>query len=506
MHNMVKDLGFKAHPWRDKRVVDHCKQMSKPDGNIIFDARVASVLRSQGFEWVESPRSVYDPDQLYAALAKYAPTREPEIRIDQHVKSGIALAYKVFAKPEDESHLQVLSLVEDDVRTMTSNPTGSSGLTAFGVKKREAIPLALDSATRIVQGKKVPEPCISFKRTQFHNKTRLIWGYPYSMTVLEGLFARPLIDRFKGSYGPMAFGLTSGCLGARLRSSAAWYKYAYSLDMSSFDSSINSKLIDVAFSILATWFDMDEVEPISQIRHGEIFSRVKKYFIRTPIVMPDQQLYVGKNHGVPSGSYFTQLVDSIVNVIFCGAISSKFHLDVDSNHLYVLGDDLLLWSNRLCDLGCISRYALKAMGLNVHGSEKSRIMKYDEPIHFLGRVWIDGFPTTGEQEILSRMVYPERWRPYSNDSDVAEAEVKILFLSIAATYRDGWRMARRCYFETDSRYRMPQLVERLPQGLTDNDVDRDGVRQHTLTGSQLYKLKYVFDRTLKTTVATQYWL
>jgi hypothetical protein len=323
MSNIQKNQGFRKHKWRDKRIVKHCKTHSVPNDKVLFDAHVAAVLRAQGFDWREDPRSIYDPDQLYQTLDRYAPANKPSLKVDSHIKNGIALAYKVFAKPKDGSCLTTLKVTKEDVRAMMSNPTGSSGLTAFHLVKDESVDIAMESAYRIANKDKVPEPCIAFKRTQFNNKTRLIWGYPFSMTILEGLFARPLIDLFKCAYSPMAFGQTSGSIGARLRRSSDRCKYAYSLDMSKFDSSIASELIDTAFNIISTWFDMSEVEPTTGVTYGQIFKIVRRYFIYTPIVMPDQNVYFGKSHGVPSGSYFTQMIDSIVNLIFCGAVSSK---------------------------------------------------------------------------------------------------------------------------------------------------------------------------------------
>lgn len=501
--NNQKNLGFTLKRYRDKRIKGHCARMSVADERVLFDSRVATVLENQGFSWVEAPRSVYKPEKLYQALEKYAPQNTPVVHFEEHVKRGIALAYKSFGRPKWIAKLQPLPLDELSAKTLTSNWTGSAGLTAFGTKKRDAVDIALGSATRILLGEKVPEPCVAFKRTQFNDKTRLVWGYPYSMTIIEGLLAQPLISWFKGAHTPMAFALPSGALGARIRKSAEWNKWAYSLDMSSYDSSISSRLIEVAFDIIATWFDLEQTEPVTGVTYRYILHRIKKYFINTPIVMPDGFLYIGKRHGVPSGSYFTQLVDSIVNVVVAGAISSKFKLHVHLNDLLVLGDDMLMWSNRKCDLDAISSYAKNSLGINVHGSAKSEIVHYTDPVHFLGRSWENGIPDTPLEEVIKRLVYPETFRKYDQDPHVAAEQVHLMFLSMASTYRSAWRLAEACYGRGQSHIRDPFTTER-PLA---KRVDQEYVKEHFLTGLMRYKRKYLSEHQRhNNAVAIQFWL
>jgi len=502
MHNQ-KDLGFKTRTYRDKRIKDHCSRMSSPNDTILFDSRVAAVLQNQGFSWVEAPRSIYKPEKLYEALAKYAPQNKPTITVTDSVRSGIALAYRAFGKPKHHAKLQPLPLVMDSVYDLTSNWTGSAGLTSFGDKKRDVKDIALDSATRILTGSKVPEPCIAFKRTQFNDKTRLVWGYPYSMTIIEGLLAQPLIAWFKGATTPMAFALPSGALGARIRKSAEWNKWAYSLDMSSFDSSISDKLIEIAFDVIGTWFDLEAIEPTTRVSYRYILHRIKRYFIATPIVMPDGKLYIGKSHGVPSGSYFTQLVDSIVNVILAGSISYEFNLHVSMDDLLVLGDDMLMWSNRHCDLDAISKFAKSTLGINVHGSEKSEIVHYTKPVHFLGRYWDHGIPDMPVEEVIKRLVYPETYRHYSVDPAKAREQVHLMFLSMAATYRSAWRLAEACYRRRQDHRHYDFQIERP---LAD-EVDSDYVKRTFVSGLLRYRNRYIseYQRSSRS-VAIQFWL
>jgi hypothetical protein len=303
---------------------------------------------------------------------------------------------------------------------------------------------ALERGLETLRREKAPEPCLAFSRTQFDNKTRLVWGYPYSMTFVEGLVAKPLLDAFKEGFTPMAFAMSSGALGTKLVVASYHKEWAYSVDMSAFDASISRLLIKEAFAILRTWFDLDAVEPWTNNTVRDCFELIERYFISSPIVMPDGHIYKGRRHGVPSGSYFTQIVDSIVNVIIAGTISARFNMNVDKSEIFVLGDDLIMWSNRNIGLDVIARYAKSIFGVEFNAS-KSTKTRWDEPVPYLGRNWENGLPDLPTDEIVKRMVYPERFRKYSPEAEKAEREVRLLILSFAAVYWSALGIAQKCY-------------------------------------------------------------
>nr|QIJ70079.1 RNA-dependent RNA polymerase [Benes partiti-like virus] len=441
----IKDLSsFVIQPFRRKFLKAYCDRMSKDNLNCLWDDNVASVLEEQGFSILEAPRSVYRVEKLYQALAKYAPKSSPKIDMDDRdVKVGVSLAYACFAKPKEDPCLELSDLTPDFIYKITSNHKGSAGLTAWGQTKAESYVHAYECALRQISGEKRPDPCVAFKRTQFNDKTRLVWGYPYAMTALEGLFARPLIERLKQGDTPMAFGMSTGVLGSKLRVAGRHKEWAYSTDVSSFDSSIGQQLIKCAFNILSTWFNLNEIETTSGQSYKIIWKMIVNYFIHTPIVMPDGNIYKGKQHGVPSGSYFTQIIDSVVNVILVGAISSRFSLHVDKSDIFVLGDDILFWSNRNVNLEHVAKYASSVFAMTFN-AEKSSKYRYNEQIHYLGRDWMNGVPTLADSEILKRMVQPETFRKYDDDKVKRERQVRMLILSYVAVYRNAYHIYLKC--------------------------------------------------------------
>jgi hypothetical protein len=479
--------------------------MSKDNLKILVDDNVKDALQAQGYHTEEAPRSVYKVDKLYEALANYAPVNEPNVVFDEHIEHGIDLAYACFARHEGDEYLSCMTMCPSDIVEMTSNPSGSPGLTNYGCTKQQSQTRALERGLQTLSGKKAPEPCLAFKRTQFNDKTRLVWGYPYSMTVIEGLTAYPLLQKFKAGCTPMAFAMTTGALGTKLRVASYHKEWAYSIDMSQFDATISSSLIHIAFKIIRTWFDRNDIEPISGIDALNLVEIAESYFIHTPIVMPNSKLYLGKRHGVPSGSYYTQIVDSIVNVIVAGALSSKFNLHVSKNEIFVLGDDLLMWSNRKVNLDEMAKYANSALGVKMHGSEKSEVFRYNEKIHYLGREWENGLPTLDQDEILKRMIYPEKFRVYSKDPQERDRQVKMLLLAYAATYRRAWRIAYNVIDPSDRNINNGGL------NVDVNVFDRGGSHSYDpehLSGLMRYLLKYRDfgnDKDYPVT-AMQYWL
>lgn len=503
-----KDLElFTIRPYRMKRLKPYFDRMSKDNLKPLMDDNVVDMLLAQGYHIEENPRSIYRVDKLYEALSGYAPGKIQNPKRSTVYSAGLSLAYNCFAKPKSRPYLDVLSMSPETVIKVTSNPGGSAGLTNYGCSKAASQLRALERGLQTLKGEKQPEPCLAFKRTQFNDKTRLVWGYPYSMTVIEGLLAHPLIQVFKKGTTPMAFAMASGALGSKLATSARRKEWAYSLDMSQFDATLSSELIHQAFKVLRTWFDPNQVEPTSGKTVREIFNLIEYYFIHTTIVMPDGNIYIGKDHGVPSGSYFTQMIDSVCNTIIMGTVSARFNLGIVKQDLFVLGDDILFWSNRDISLDVLARFASHSFGIRVHGSEKSGKYHFDQSVHFLGRDWDNGLPNLDEDAILARMAFPETFRRYSSDPSERKRQVHMMMLSFASVYRNAWSIAYDLVDGSHLYYHRGcsnvDVNTYIRGGGTDMRVDPDH-----LSGLARYRLKYLYNERSRDipNTALQYWI
>jgi len=412
----IRDLG----PFRRASLKEYVARMSTPSDHVLFDDNVAEVLSAQGITWEEDPRSVYDPQQLWDALGRYGSANHTRFKFDPAIIAGIKLAKRVFGRFGD-----LLEPITDlDSIKSALKLTKSSGLPLM-VSKLESLAYSFDREHQIRLGSKKPNPCVAYKRTQKDNKTRLVWGYPLEMTIMEARFARPLIGTFLDSRTTMAFGLQKYELGTYLKYNLKMYKHILCLDYSKFDSSISASLIATSFQILSTWFSEED-----KLKYG--WDTIVKYFIHTPIVMPDGHLYGGKDHGVPSGSYFTQLIDSIVNTILIGALGYAFKEETHWRSVFVLGDDCIFGVDRKLDLKTVSRFLSRyGVTLNV---EKSNF----DVMYFLGAYWDSGFPDNDLSDLAAKAVFPETFRKYPENL-TKKQKARLVLSSYASQYKSAWK-------------------------------------------------------------------
>lgn len=428
---------LRKHPYRASFLMQWNTRMSSDNPKMLVDRVSEAILHQQGipFEHSNEYRSIYSYDKLWQQLEHY--DREYDVdKGNPYLKRGLNNAYRIFACPDAKMKLTPVDLkrgVADLIGDLNIKDK-SAGLTAYGMKKFEAFTIGLDKAISILTEDKSPAPSLAGVRTQRKEKTRLVWMVPLEMTIIEALVARPLIDYFKNTEHVMTFGDYSHEVGARMRRSASNCKCHYSLDYSQFDSTIGPLFIKYAFNALRTWFDMDD-EIYEGVNLGLVFDRIEKYFISTPIVMPNRgskfpTMVVGKKGGVPSGSYFTQIVDSFVNTALIYAASARFNLGLKDSNVYVLGDDCLFFCNKYDDtlLQRISSF-LSTFGFKLNPDKGSHGFATDN-LEYLGRTWRNGFPIRQFKEIVRGVLYPENYRRYSDQRGVRQKQA----LSVLNSY------------------------------------------------------------------------
>lgn len=415
-------MSFRVRSYNRDFLVAWNERLCTPVTDGQFDKAVIAYLKVyQAGEITYVPRNLYEPEKLYEGLQWFSPEHSNFVDFkDPGVQAGLRFSFKCFAKPHGQGTLKPVRLdgpLDEVFKLLDIKGDKSPGLTAYGMTKLEAFPIAMRKVVEFAEDKRNPDPCLATTRTQEEKPGRLVWAYPLMMTILEGVIARPLLDYFKANLNtPMAFGMRSSYIGMQMRNAVAHNCHYVSMDASRFDSTIQAGVIKHAFNCLRTWFDLsDEVGFGWKV--GDIFDIVEDYFIHTPIVMPSPEgpkLYTGKRHGVPSGSYFTQVVDSIANVAMIGTLDFLFKLGIRTSEIFVLGDDMLFFSKKKPNLDAYAQ-ALSSRYFMVINSKKSESGSANGPIKFLGRVWINGLPTREFSQVKQRAVSFERYRDYGDD-------------------------------------------------------------------------------------------
>jgi hypothetical protein len=299
-------------------------------------------------------------------------------------------------------------------------------------RNSESLATTLRLASRILSGNRGFDPYVFGRRVQpgkIGPKTRLVWMAPSPTTVLGKSYSQPIGEALSRRR-PFCWGLTNTDKGAIVSELQTRYRYAYCIDWSGFDASISGRIIDAAFMVVKTHLELDD-------QQDAVYRRYVHDFIHSRIIGPDGNVYQ-VHRGIPSGSAFTSIIGSVVNIfvlnyIFCRITGHT----LKPSQMLVLGDDAVVATNARIDLNRLGAVAAE-LGLKL-SVQKTVVVDalreprgpYENRVLFLGYYWVCGSPRRPLHEILQRMVYPERHAPRTPE------ESALRFLSYAATCREA---------------------------------------------------------------------
>uniref|UniRef100_A0AB38ZK80 RNA-dependent RNA polymerase n=1 Tax=Crocidura shantungensis ribovirus 7 TaxID=3139542 RepID=A0AB38ZK80_9VIRU len=275
---------------------------------------------------------------------------------------------------------------------------------------------------RIGRGKVENLPDVSlFFRAQIakvgEHKIRSVWGYPIDVMVEESRFFYPYLEWLKNAEHnvPIAYQVEMATGGmAYIQQIIDKHRGTTFLvgDWSKFDKTIPPWLIKTAFQILAEAFRYDRVVdsegkewPVAAVQSRRRYQRLVRYFIRTPVRLPNGTRF-RKEGGVPSGSMFTNLVDSIVNMIVCRYLLYEVTGFYPSGEIY-LGDDSFCACEGTVNLDDIATLADEKFGM-ILNTNKSYVTTKPYNVHFLGYYCIEGRPMKPQDFLIASFIYPER--------------------------------------------------------------------------------------------------
>lgn len=253
------------------------------------------------------------------------------------------------------------------------------------------------------------DACVLFTRTQESMKTRTVWGFPMMDTILELLFYRPLLLFQKKLKWRSALSGPSD-IDSRITyliDEAQSRKFALlSIDFSQYDASVKTTLQKFAF---------DYIKHLFRPHYGVEIDELRDRFNTIGLITPDG-IWEGP-HGVPSGSTFTNEVDSIAQFLL-GKSFYEQNLGMHEELFDVQGDDgayVLPWDS-VDDL----KQTFSKAGLAVN-NDKSYVTKdhfvYLQNLYHAEYRSADGiirgiYPT---YRALNRLVYPERFTSFEED-------------------------------------------------------------------------------------------
>lgn len=344
-------------------------------------------------------------------------------------------------------------------------PTSYAGAPLFARNE-----LVLDAGTRlaerIIEGGRGFDPYVFGRRVQpgaAGPKTRLVWMAPLPTTIVGTRYSKRVMEALSRRR-PFVWGLRGHEQGAIISEIESRFRYVYSLDFSKFDSTIPARMIDDAFCVARTHLDLDEKEM-------GVWRRYVNDFIHSRIIAPDGHVYQ-KHRGVPSGSAFTSIIDSIVNLILVSYMFEKItgH-SLSHDRVLVMGDDVIVGSNTRIDLGQLAS-AASDLGF-VLSVEKSTITDTsrearafdDNHTHFLGHWWVHSQPRRPTKELLQRMVYPERHKKR------VPGEHLVRIAAYAMTCREGRELLGAVYPHQDVIQSYMRLADALQNSGWNDDDD-----------------------------------
>lgn len=442
-----------------KRLHDFRRQLASDRTEVQFDDRVLKVLLrysrrpsyvqdirkylnglkdSDGYAF---SRSLKQSKKLFESIDSFASQDHTSFRWNEHYQAAILKVRKEFSS----YHLAPLSYNSDDdiIRAIPKLDTHSGWTYIINGhrKKGENLDDVYEhwsaEVTKAILNGSFNKPILPGVRTQgsgeftsegkktntCKHKTRLVSMVDLYQIISELMFSQPFQNTIarKDFYagGKPLVEVSNIIMRYRTR-----YSDYVSLDYSAFDQSISSWLIYDAFDIIKSSFrKMSKYE--ESIWNVVVHDFVHKTFISKKGV-------VVSHKGVPSGSMFTQIIDSLVNRIMIETYLHAMHIE---GEMIIMGDDNLLYytipGERLDVRENIATYLTKNFGVVCNKDKSSYGNRFQYP-EFLSREWRSGGEYRHPSTLISKLLFSERFRHYD-----AQSTPELVVYSYILTYKLG---------------------------------------------------------------------
>lgn len=241
------------------------------------------------------------------------------------------------------------------------------------------------------------------RKYDWDTKTRAVIMLALRQVMGETIFAKPVqmkmsnVDWYAGGKDDRVLHLT---INRKMRRSRYWI----SLDYSKYDQSIPGWLIFECFDIIEAMFDK------SAGFDEELWHIVKNDFVHKVMINGNGEL-IESHDGVPSGSMFTQIMDTLVNIVMIKTYFESKGINKNSYSMIIMGDDNLLCTLEPVDDKDLAGYLMRNFGVKVNDDKSSKGRKGQAP-EFLSRVWTSRGVYRCPEVLVAKLLYPEHFRKY----------------------------------------------------------------------------------------------
>lgn len=189
-------------------------------------------------------------------------------------------------------------------------------------------------------------------------KQRIVWMFPHSVSLYEQRYIKPIVNAVNElpHFAFVDLEITRDEVHSWVKEAVQNNYTMWSFDASSYDQSINRELIQLAFGIIKVWFGNRTKESEMEL------TQLEEYFSTSGLLTPDG-IKQGRNGKVPSGSGFTNIIDTLVNLIVQYYIAEVLGLDM--LHVKAQGDDAIVIFRNTVNIDQLSEVA-KTVGITVN--------------------------------------------------------------------------------------------------------------------------------------------
>ena len=402
----------------DDRVRDYLQQISLQGNTLV--TRVNNKLDEMGWN-----QSTYKPDAIVEQAKRFTLPDRPNRAYRRYFSKVKAKLIGDISKAK----LKMIDYIsqQDIVNTLPRLDThaGYSSLTTGAFKKGDYIEGLLDAylyeeaQARI--NNSFNKPILIGSRTQGKapydvrtgefadnlaqdvdklKKTRLVSMIDIYQIIAECRFAVPF-QQYLSKLDWYAGGKNDSWIRNEVYLSRGRFFYWTSVDYSCYDQTIPAWLIREAFDVVRSAFIQDSFDE-------QLFSIIREDFIHKVFILSDEIIEAHK--GVPSGSMFTQIIDSVVNYLMIASYLEKED-GFDRYRMFIMGDDNLIFTTKRIDEHDMSSYLFNEFGIVMNPEKADLGDRFTDPI-FLSRIWTEHGPYRTPEIIVAKLLYPESRREY----------------------------------------------------------------------------------------------